>query len=146
MPFFLFCINNNTKEERYMAMNNYVKLKKEHLNKLAEVMIQVVEWKSHALKPKSFETFENNFLPSFLQQLRDNEWKCNRTGQNTFTWIIDQIHHSRKLASGIDPKNAIHLDQTRLGIEVIEICRQAAKGQLNYDGFARNSEFNNLFQ
>lgn len=128
-----------------MAMQNFVKLKKEHLNKIAEIMVMVVEWKAHALSPKSFETFENNWLPSFMEQLRDNEWKCNRQSSNTFKWLEDQIHHCRRLAPGVDPKNAVHLDQTRLGIEVIEICRQAAKGQLNYDGFSRNSEFNNLF-
>lgn len=129
-----------------MAMHNFVKLKKEHHNKIAEVMIMVIEWKEHALKESSFENFKNNWLPSFLEQLRDNEWKCNRNHSNIFLWIIDQIHHSRRLAPGVDPKNAVHLDQTRLGIEVIEICRAAAKGQLYYDGFARNSEFSNLFQ
>jgi hypothetical protein len=123
-----------------------VKLKQEHVKKVAEVMISVIEWKSHSLKAESFQRFENNWLPKFLQQLRDNEWVCNRTQQNTFMWIADQIHHCRRLAPGVDPKHAVHLDQTRLGIEVIEICKAAAKGQLYYDGFARNSEFNNLFQ
>jgi hypothetical protein len=123
-----------------------VKLKQEHLKKVAEVMICAIEWKSHSLKAESFERFENNWLPKFLQQLKDNEWTCNRTQQNTFMWIIDQIHHCRRLAPGVQAKNAVPLDETRLGIEVIEICKAAAKGQLYYDGFARNSEFNNLFQ
>jgi hypothetical protein len=123
-----------------------VKLKKEHLYKVAEIMVSVIEWKSHALKEESFQRFENNWLPKFLEQLRNNEWTCNRTQQNTFCWIEDQIRHCKRLAPGVQPKNAVHLDETRLGIEVIEICKAAAKGQLYYDGFARNSEFNNLFQ
>lgn len=129
-----------------MAMQNFVKLKKEHLVKMAEIMISVVEWKAHSLKPKSFEAFENNWLPSFMEQLRNNEWTCNRSHSNVFVWMEDQIRHCRRLAPGVDPRHAVPLDQTRMGIEVIEICKQAAKGQLNYDGFARNSEFNNLFQ
>ena len=124
----------------------HVTLKKEHLTKIAEIMISVIEWKSHALKAESFERFENNWLPKFLEQLRDNEWTCNRTQQNTFMWIIDQIRHCRRLAPGVNPKNAVHLDETRIGIEVIEICKAAAKGQLYYNNFASNSEFNNLFQ
>lgn len=124
----------------------YVKLKKEHLNKIAEIMISVVEWKSHALSDKSWETFENNWLPRFVEQFKNNEWTCNRTHSNVFVWIIDQIHHSKRLAQGVTPKNAVHLDDTRLGREVIEICKAAAKGQLYYDSFSRNSEFNNLFQ
>lgn len=127
-------------------MASTVKLRKEHLDKLAEIMVSVVEWKSHALKAKSFDAFENNWLPSFLEQLRENEWTVNRTHSNTFKWLEDQIHHCRRLAPGVDPKHAVHLDQTKLGIDAIEICRAAAKGQLYYDGWATNSEFNNLFR
>lgn len=123
-----------------------VKLKKEHLQKVAEVMIMVVEWKSHALSEKSWETFENNWLPRFLEQLRDNEWTCNRAHSNVFVWMQDQIHHCRRLAPGVNPKNAVHLDDTKLGREVIEICRAASKGQLWYEGWSKNTEFNNLFQ
>lgn len=129
-----------------MAMNNYVKLKKEHLNKIAEIMISVVEWKAHALNAKSFETFENNWLPRFLEQLGANEWRCNRAHSNVFVWMEDQIRHCRRLAPGVTAKNAVHLDETRLGREVIEICRAAAKGQLYYNGWSTNSEFNNLFR
>jgi hypothetical protein len=124
----------------------HVTLKKEHLTKIAEIMISVIEWKSHALKAESFERFENNWLPKFLEQLRNNEWTCNRTQQNTFMWIIDQIRHCRRLAPGVNPKNAVHLDETRIGIEVIEICKAAAKGQIYYNEWCHNSEFNNLFQ
>jgi hypothetical protein len=129
-----------------MAMTNFVKLNQEDLKKFAEIMIMVVEWKAHALSPKSFETFKNNWLPSFLQQLRDNEWRVNRSHSNVFVWMEDQIRHSRRLASGVDPKNAVHLDDTKIGREVIAICRAAAKGQLFYNDSRRNSEFNNLFQ
>ena len=124
----------------------HVKLKKEHLTKIAEIMIMVVEWKSHALKAESFERFENNWLPKFLEQLRDNEWTCNRAHSNVFVWLEDQIRHSRRLAAGVDPKNAVHLDETRLGREAIGICKAAAKGQIFYNEWCHNSEFNNLFQ
>lgn len=123
-----------------------VKLKKEHLQKVAEIMIMVVEWKSASLNPKSWETFETIWLPKLLEQLNSNEWTCNRTSKNSMLWIIDQVRHSKRLAPGVNPKNAVHLDDTKLGREVIEICKAASKGQLWYEGWAKNSEFNNLFQ
>lgn len=126
-------------------MASTIKLRKEHLAKIAEIMVHVVEWKSQHLKPESFAKFETNWLPSFLQQLESNEWRLNHSQSNTFKWINDQIYHSRRLAPGVTKTNAVFLNDTRLGREVIEICTAAAKGQLYYDSWAKNSEFNNLF-
>jgi hypothetical protein len=85
------------------------------------------------------------YLPSLIEQIRDNEWKLNNSHINVFLWLKDQILHSRKLAPGVSHKNALHLSDTLTGREVIAICEAAAKGQLYYDSWARNSTFNNLF-
>ncbi len=127
-------------------MASTIRLKQEHLIKLARIMEDIVTWKSHSLSPKSWDQFEANWLPSFLQQLRDNEWTVNRTHTNTFKWLEDQIIHCRKLAPGVNKQNAIPLEDTLLGREVIAICQAASRGQLWYDGFAKNSEFHNLFR
>jgi hypothetical protein len=126
-------------------MPSIVKLRNEHLNKIIDITEDIILYKSQYLKPQSWATFETMYLPSLIQQIRDNEWRINHPGINTFKWLQDQIRHCRKLAPGVNPKHALHLDETRTGREVIAICEAASKGQIYYDGFTRNSTFNNLF-
>lgn len=126
-------------------MPSKIKLRPEHLNKIIDITEDIVNYKSQYLKPSSWTTFETMFLPSLLEQIKDNEWKLNHPGINTFKWLKDQILHCRKLAPGVNHKNALYLSDTRTGREVMAICDAAAKGQLYYDGWARNSTFNNLF-
>lgn len=127
-------------------MGSVVKLKKEDLAIIIDVLEDIVLWKSHSLKPKSWDTFETNWLPSIISQIKENEFKVNRSHTNTFQWFKDQIYHCRKLSPGVDPKYAVPLEQTRRGIEAIRICQTASKGQLYYDSASRDTTYSKLFK
>lgn len=127
-------------------MPSTIKLKREHLLKVAQIAEHIVMWKSHSLRDLSWSEFENKWFPSFLQQITDNEWKLNHTKSNTFKWLIDQIRHCKKLSPGVDPRHAVPLADTLLGKEVIIICEQAARGQINYDIFCSNTTYSQLFE
>lgn len=127
-------------------MTSIVKLNKDDLETIIDILEDVVLWKSHVLKPKSWETFETNWLPSILLQIKDNEFKVNRSHANTFQWLRDQIYHCRKLSPGVDPKYAVPLEQTRKGIRAITICQTASKGQLYYDSSRKKTNYQELFK
>jgi hypothetical protein len=82
----------------------HVTLKKEHLTKIAEIMIMVVEWKAHALSPKSFETFETNWLPKFLEQMKLVEQKIKQDAMTySKEWFGKEIKSMDVMDEKISP-------------------------------------------
>lgn len=126
-------------------MPSVVKLKKEHLVTIVEVLEDIVNWKSHNLSAKSWAEFEKNWLPSIIDQIQKNEFTINQAYRNTPLWYIDQVQHSRVLNSSRNPRNAVHLTDTLKGRQAMAIMRAAAKGQLWYDSHFRETTFSNLF-
>lgn len=127
-------------------MGSTIKLKQEHLEVIITCIQDVVDWKAETLSVKAFDIFYNQYLPLLLDQIVNNEFKLNHNRKNTMVWIIDQIRHSKKLADGVDPKNAVPLSDTRTGREAISICEKAAKGQLYYNGYYTQNNFQELFR
>lgn len=123
-----------------------VKLKKEHLNTIIDVLEAIVTWKSHNLKPKSWAEFEKNWLPSIVEQIQTNEFKINHAFHNTPNWFIDQVLHTRVLNSSGNPKLAVPLFDTLKGRKAIEIMRAAARGQIYYDSHFKETTFSDLFK
>ncbi len=126
-------------------MASFVKLKPEHLDTIIDVLEDVVKWKSQSLSVKAWTTFETDYLPSVIEQIRDNEFRLNHITRNTPLWIVDQIMHTRVLNSSGNKRNAVALYDTLKGKRAIEILRAAAKGQIYYDGYYTTTTFSNLF-
>lgn len=122
-----------------------VTLKETHKELLIESLQLIVDYKSQALRKKSWEVFETEYLPSAIQQISANEFKVNNEKSNYFLWHLDNLCWSRQLIDGVPHKDGIPLIDTRLGQQVAEICRTAAKGQAFYDQYYCTNEFANLF-
>lgn len=126
-------------------MASTIKFKKEDLKLITEVFEDVVRWKAHRLSDRAWQTFNTEWAPKMIEQLTNNEFNLNHPSKNTIVWFIDQILHSRVLNSSGNPRNSVHLYDTRKGKESLMILRAAARGQLFYDTWTRKSQFNNLF-
>jgi hypothetical protein len=123
-----------------------VTLKPHDLNTLIEITQLIVDYKSQALSQPRWDKFYNEYLPSLLEQLSQNQFKCHRPDDSTFTWIIDQLCHSRKIVPGVSHKEGIPLADTVLGERALAICRAATRGQKFYDSWRRDTKFNDLFE
>ena len=123
-----------------------VKLKSSHLEDLIDITQNIIDYKSRALRQSTWNKFETEYLPSLVEQLRNNEFTCHRPDDSTFTWIIDQVCHSRKLVEGVPHSQGLPLCDTTLGQRVLDICRNATRGQKHYDTWSSNNKFNDLFQ
>ena len=121
-------------------------LRPEHRKIIAEAFVEVVEFKSRALKRTSWDNFYQYWVPSATDQITKNEFKLNHPTKNFFVWLIDQMCHSNKITPGVPPKDCMPLIDTGLGEKAAEICRQASRGQYEYDRWCRQKNYRELFQ
>jgi hypothetical protein len=122
-----------------------VKLRPKHLEAIIEITQLICDYKHVALRKDKWNTFYNEYLLELVEQIKENDFKCHRADNSTLTWIIDQVCWSRKLVLGTNHKDGIPLADTPLGEYVLDICRNATLGQRHYDGWSRDSKFNDLF-
>jgi hypothetical protein len=122
-----------------------IKLTAYDLQQVIEALAQVVEYKELALRPMTWAKFNNEYLASIIDQIQDNQFKLNHPTKNVFGWMIDQMCHSRRLHPGVPHKEGAMIIDTKLGLEVAEICRAACRGQSYYDSWRQGSTFRNLF-
>ena len=127
-------------------MVHYVKVKSKDLETLIEIVQLIVDYKAVALSSLSYHRFEEKYLPSIVDALRNNAFKHVRSDDGIMLWLIDQICHSRILVPGTKHTEGVPLCDTELGQEAIEICRAASKGQISYDQFRSTNNFHDLFQ
>jgi hypothetical protein len=135
------CLNTITLGSSSMG----VKLKDSHLNDIIDALELVVQYKSRALRKTSWETFENQFLISAIEQINANEFILHHPQKNFFMWLIDQCVWARIIVNGVPLKEGTPIIDTRLGERVSDICRAAAKGQLYYDSSFTQNNFHDLF-
>ena len=131
---------NNLQEELVM-----VKLKPNDLELIIEMLQLVCDYKAQALRPQRWQTFQQDYLPSIIDQIKNNEFKCHRHDDNTLLWLLDQVCHSRQLHPGVPHNQGMGLIDTPLGERVSEICRAASQGQRYYDSWSNSHNFNRLF-
>lgn len=123
-----------------------VKLTRQDLEMITEILQLVCDYKVTALRPQSWQRFQQDYLPSIVDQIGRNEFKCNRADENTFQWLLDQICHSRQLIPGVPHNQGRSLIDIPLGQRVADICRQASQGQRSYDQWRRRTEFSKFFE
>lgn len=122
-----------------------VKLKSRHLEELISIMQDVMDYKIQVLKPRNWQTWEEEYLPSLVEQIQKNEFKCNDRLNNTFTWCIDQICHSNSIIPGVEAKQGLPLADTARGQKILPILRAASQGQNFYNSWCNTDHFTNLF-
>jgi hypothetical protein len=122
-----------------------VKLREVHRQLIIESLQLIADYKFCALRKSSWATFESEYLTSAVEQIDLNAFKVNNPKSNYFLWHLDQLCWSRRLMDGVKPSEGVPLIDTRLGEQVAEICRVAARGQAFYDRYYQGNEFHNLF-
>lgn len=123
----------------------YVKLTEKDLQVLIEISQMCVDYKFRALSRKNWQIFEEEYLPSLVSQLGENSFKVADPVNNTFTWIIDQISHSRRIVPGVNIREARPLADLPIGEEALMICRSASRGQVSYNTQRKINNFDDLF-
>lgn len=125
---------------------SYVTLTSEDLEALIDVTQHVVDYKQIALSVSRWQTFESEYLPKLVQQLGNNQFRCFRTDDNTFTWLADQIRHCRLVQPGVKRENWPSLDSVPLVQRVLDICAAASGGQARYNLSRHRANFSNWFE
>jgi hypothetical protein len=123
-----------------------VKLKDTHLEVIIEVLQKVCDYKFRALRKASWQTFQDQYLTSIIEQIAANDFKLNNKNKSTLLWLLDQIVWSKVIIDGVPLKDGVPLIDTNLGQEAAAIIRAAVKGQLYYDSSWNKNEFHNLFE
>ena len=122
-----------------------IKLTQTDRDLIIEALQAVVDYKFQALKPASWQKFNDEYLTSIVDQIERNDFKLNNPQSNPFNWLIDQMCWSKKITEGVPIKDGMPLIDTKLGEQVADVCRAAIKGQAHYDGWRRQTTFRNLF-
>jgi hypothetical protein len=126
-------------------MVDYVRLRSTDLELLMETMQRVVDYKFHALSRSNWQIFERDYLPSLVEQLRDNRFKVVTASDNIFEWCLDQIIHSRQIVAGISRSSWIPLADFEDVQQCLAMLRSARVGSESYQRYCQPSQFNSLF-
>jgi hypothetical protein len=126
-------------------MVDYVRLRSTDLELLMETMQRVVDYKFHALSRPNWQIFERDYLPSLVEQLRDNRFKVVTASDNIFEWCLDQIIHSRQIVAGISRSSWIPLADFEDVQQCLAMLRSARVGSESYQRYCQPSQFNSLF-
>lgn len=126
-------------------MVDYVRLRSTDLELLMSVMQKVVDYKFHALSRPNWQIFERDYLPSLVEQLRDNRFKVVTASDNIFEWCLDQIIHSRQIVAGISRSSWIPLADFEDVQQCLAMLRSARVGSESYQRYCQPSQFNSLF-
>ncbi len=125
---------------------SFVKLTSKDLEVIIDISQHIVDYKVNALSVSRWQTFETEYLPRLVAQIADNQFRCFRIDDNTFTWLADQILHCRLYEAGVKRDNQTELAATAIGQAALKICDQASSGQRNYDRCQMHSNFAGLFE
>lgn len=123
----------------------YVKLDNHDLNALIEISQLIVDWKHRNLTAHNWQVFEQDYLPSLVEQLSVNSFKIADPQKNIFVWLQDQILHSRRATPGLRDRECLPLADTHQGERALEILRVAQRGQVSYNSYKHNQKFRDLF-
>jgi hypothetical protein len=130
-----------------MAKVDYVKLTRNDLERVIDLLQEIVTYKSKSLTQANWASFETDYLPKAIAAIRENSFKVADPHNSIITWIIDQAVHSRLVVDGIPKKDWIPLiDIDRFQV-TLGMLRAASKGHISYHTYATtNNKFGDLFQ
>ena len=126
-------------------MVDYVRLRNTDLELLMETMQRVVDYTFHALSRPNWQVFEQQYLPSLVEQLRDNRFKVVSATDNIFLWCLDQITHSRQYVPGLRRRDWIPLADFESVQTCLAMLRACRVGSESYQRYCQPRQFNSLF-
>jgi hypothetical protein len=137
----------NTDEEKQMARVDFIKLTNSDLERVIDLLQEIVTYKSKSLTLANWAAFETDYLPKAIAAIRDNSFKVVDPHNSIVTWIIDQAVHSRLVVDGIPKRDWIPLIDIERFQNTLSMLRAAAKGHTAYHTYATtNNKFGDLFQ
>ena len=137
----------NTDEEKQMARVDFIKLTNNDLERVIDLLQEIVTYKSKSLTQTNWAQFENDYLPKAITAIKENSFKVVDPHNSIVTWIIDQAVHSRLAVEGIPKKEWIPLIDIERFQNTLSMLRAAAKGHTSYHTYATtNNKFGDLFQ
>lgn len=123
-----------------------VKLRNQDLEYLLLVVEKMLEYKMRNLKPENWQKFEQDYLPSLVSCLSENQFPVNSSARGIIPWLIDNIRHSREPIPGVKQKYWPWIEGTEVGGYVLDFLSWARSGPANYQCWCRqNSPNNSLF-
>jgi hypothetical protein len=130
-----------------MAKVDYVKLTRNDLERVIDLLQEIVTYKSKSLTQANWASFETDYLPKAITAIRENSFKVADPHNSIITWIIDQAVHSRLVVDGIPKKDWIPLIDIDRFQNTLSMLRAASKGHTTYHTYATtNNKFGDLFQ
>ncbi len=124
---------------------DYVELSPRDLELLIDVVQMVVDYKFRSLMRHNWTEFESTYLPKLVDQISRNQFKVVDSRDNTFTWLIDNIVHSRRVVDGIPKRDWIPLADLDPVQECLTMLRSASRGPISYKTSKLGQQFTNLF-
>ena len=130
-----------------MAKVDYIKLTNSDLERVIDLLQEIVSYKAKSLTRENWTIFEKDYLPKAITAIRDNSFKVVDSNNNIFTWIIDNAVHSRLVIDGVPKKDLVPLIDIERFQVTLSMLRAAAKGHTSYHTYATtNNKFGDLFQ
>jgi hypothetical protein len=130
-----------------MAKVDFVKLTPNDLDRVIDLLQEVVNYKAKSLTPANWAIFESEYLPKAVTAIKDNSFKVADPHNSIVTWFIDQAVHSRLVVDGIPKKDWIPLIDIERFQNTLSMLRAVSKGHISYHTYATtNNKFGDLFQ
>jgi hypothetical protein len=130
-----------------MAKIDYIKLTTSDLERVIDLLQEVVTYKSKSLSATNWAAFETDYLPKAITAIRENSFKVVDPHNSIIVWLIDQAVHSRLVVDGIPKRDWIPLIDIERYQVTLSMLRAAAKGHTSYHTYATsNNRFDDLFQ
>jgi hypothetical protein len=132
---------------KQMATVDYIKLTPQHLDRLIDLIQEIVTYKAKSLTAANWDSFEKEYLPKAVRAIKDNSFKVVDSNNNILTWILDQAAHSRLVVDGLPKKDWIPLADIERFQITLSMLRAASRGHTSYHTYATtNNRFGDLFQ
>jgi len=129
-----------------MAKVDFVKLTPSDLERVIDLLQEVVNYKAKSLTPVNWTLFESDYLPKIITAINDNSFKVVDPHNNIITWLIDNAIHSKRSVDGIPKKDWIPLTDFERYQNTLTMLRAASKGHTSYHTHAVSyTTFKTLF-
>lgn len=130
-----------------MAKVDYIKLTNSDLERVIDLLQEIVLYKAKSLTRENWAIFEKDYLPKAITAIRENSFKVVDPHNSIITWIIDNAVHSRLVVDGIPKKDLVPLIDIERFQVTLSMLRAASKGHTSYHTYATtNNKFGDLFQ
>ena len=129
-----------------MAKVDFVKLNPSDLERVVDLLQEVVNYKAKSLTRENWTVFETDYLPKVITAINDNSFKVVDPTNNIFSWLIDQAVHSKRVVNNLGKKDWIPLTDFERYQNTLTMLRAAARGHTSYHTHAISyTTFKTLF-